>query len=502
LGLGSYASPLREKTGPDRQFISFFTSSQARKLFAATGFGINQHLNIGIKQIWIREMLHSKNNRLKKILLVSGRSLSENPHRELRIKHLLEQKGVEVVFIVPGRFFNKSAPDHDIVANSPLLQAEGAVFINGEYDFRVQMRGCQVVAFSSWRGYLPLTRIAQSEGRPTINFMGATGVDHWTHGVERCLVSSQFIKEMLEFVHENLGDPRTPPDQIRVVGSIQYEYPEDHEYGNLADRAAFIDHYGMNPKRPIVVLFPKGIQSFHSKLHIWFPDWDTERVDTYNQRVLDKYGEICHKVREADCNLLIKMHPSAYASYKCMKEEEDKYWKQYPWAKVVLPEHSQYMFQHADVGIGITTFSALDMGYFGKPFIYVDSDIIDPPSIPEFSIIQQSKLIPGPSSHWHSTPLTSNPWFHSWLGAACRVEDLPEYLQDPKSSMPIPARDHRAFIKEFWYSDDGLASERIVDEILSFSAEMLSAWKQRFSLRRIRGNIKDKLYVLWAKLHN
>ncbi|MBF0614304.1 MAG: hypothetical protein G8237_11105 [Magnetococcales bacterium] len=421
---------------------------------------------------------------LKRLLLVAGRHQPYYPYKELLIKHRLEESGVEVRFAIPGRSLNKGAEiqPHE---RATLFQQEQAILLHGEGEFRQAMRGCQMVAFSTWRSYLPLTRLAQAEGRLTLNFSAATGIDHWTHGVERCLIRSPFTRRLLQHEHKTLGLPLPPEEQIREVGSLQYEAIEQHGWNRFPNRESFCLHYGLNPQQPIAVLFPKGIQSFRHKVTSWFPEWTTEQMDQYHQQFLDKYGAICRQARKAGCNLLVNLHPSSQASYNCNADEELAYWTQHPWAKPLAPEHSLAMYRFADVGIGINTHSSLDMGYFKKPFIYVDSDQLLRPDLPSFDILKLSRLPPGPSSHWHTQPLTTvNPWFPSWLGAFSRMEELADLLTAPEEKMTVTTTDWEAFMAEHWGGTKPEASQRIVTEILHFAQERLSSWRGRLSPRR------------------
>lgn len=429
---------------------------------------------------------------LKRVVLVTGRYLAENPYRELIIKRLLESYGVQVKLVVPSRKLNKAAFLDDITCD-PVFKKEGAICVEGEWEFRKSIRGCQMVVFSAWRSYEPLVRLAQTEGRLTLNFCATSGLDHWTNGVERCLTRSPFTIRVLRFAHEQMGLSMPSEDQMRIVGSLQYEYLEDTNPIGFDNRESFCRHYGLQAQRPIAVLFPKGIQSFHKKVAIWFSDWNQEQVDSYNQFFLDKYGEICRQVQQAGYNLIIKMHPTAYIAYNCNKEQEYEFWQQYPWAKVLDPTHTRAMYCYADVGLGINTHSALDMGYFKKPFIYVDSDLIQPPDLPTFKMSLLGKLIQGPSSHWHTQPITANLWFWSWLGAFSRAEDLADLLTHSSTSLTINQADWEAFIEEYWGSKDNKVSTRIVEEILAFGDERLSSWRFKWTLRYGRGWLWDKI---------
>ncbi|MBF0418230.1 MAG: hypothetical protein HQL86_08280 [Magnetococcales bacterium] len=428
--------------------------------------------------------------KLRRVLLLSGRHLRENPYRELVIKRRLEQLGVKVKFAVPSRGLNKSAPEEPVHDDS-VLEREGAIQLDGEWDFRMAMRSCQMVVFSTWRSYLPLTRMAQSEGRLTINFCASSGLDHWAHGVERCLIRSQYIARQLRYLEQTEGHITPPDDQLRIVGSLQYEFPHDHQPPLFPNREAFCHHYDLDPARPIAVLFPKGIDSFHKKVALWFPHWDRQQVDLYNQWFLDKYAAICHQAREAHCNLLVKLHPSAYASYNCDVSSEIQYWQRYPWTRVLKVEHTMPMYRHMDVGLGINSHSALECGLFNKPFIYVDSDLQPPPDTPSFKNIRLCRLPHGPSMRWQENLVNINPWFWSWLGDFSRAETLAEKLVDPVNALPIRPEDRQAFIHEFWGVEDLNASERIVDEIIRFGEERLGFGSRWLSPSYWRGLLMD-----------
>lgn len=435
--------------------------------------------------------------KIKRLLLLGGRFLEENPYRELIIKRLLEERGIEVVFALPGRGINKGAHKDKSIINDPIFKAENTVLINGDWDFHTHMRHCQMVVFCGWRSYLPLARLAQTQGRLTINFSASTGVDHWIHGVERCLTHSHFSKRYFARYHKTIGNTILPDDEIRVIGSMQHEYFKNSSTPLIQDRETFFRYYNFNPERPIAVLFPKGIASFQTKVEKWFKHWEKSKIDSYNQWLLDKYGEICRQVKMSDYNLLIKLHPSAYVSYNCTKQEEVEFWTQYPWAKVLDSSHTQSMFKHVNVGLGINTHSSLDMAYFNKPFIYVDSDKIEKPSLPQFDVYDLIDLPHGPANRWKDGWNGSNPWFPSWLGGFSRGEKLAECLSDP-SSFDFSKEDQDRFIAEFWFKNDGKTSQRIVDEIIAFGQEECGSLRRYLSLNLWRGkaiDLKNRLFV-------
>ncbi|MBF0419280.1 MAG: hypothetical protein HQL78_03850 [Magnetococcales bacterium] len=435
----------------------------------------------------------------KKILIFGGRYATENPYRELLVKKKLEEKGFSTLFAIPGYRLNK-AGYHEKQRNEAPFQRENVVLLDSEQDFYTAVRQCDAVLFSTWRSYLPLTQIARSLGRPTANFCATNGIDYWSHGVDCCLIRSPYTHRMLIHEYENSGHTLPPENRIALVGSVQYEYLESVAAHLVPTKEAFYRRYNLDLSRPLAILFPKGIQSFRDKIPKWFKHWDAHQADVYNQRFLTSYETICQQVKQARFNLLIKMHPSAYAGYLCDAAKEYAYWQQYPWAKVLDPEDTLAMLHHADVGLGITSFSALDLAYFGKPFIYVDSGRIEPPDTLSFATINQiSRIPPGPSSHWHTNPSQFiNPWFPGWVGSYCQSEQLAQVLNDP-ASLTVRTEDLATFIEEFWYKNDGLASERIADEFIARCLEPQHSWQLPRRLYRSYRELSYRLRTLMGR---
>ena len=435
---------------------------------------------------------------LRRLLLVAGRYRAENPYLELAVKRQLEAAGVAVTLALPTRSLNK-AGFPDSLRDDPVLRAEGAVWIDDDWAFSTRMRNCQAVLFSTWKGYEPLARMARNEGRLTLDFSAIIGLDHLPVGFDHSLVKSEMTRRFLLNGHRVYGWRRISPERITVTGSILYEDPEHlGAIDGMDDRETFCRAYGLDPARPIAVLFPKAVIGFHKKARLWFPDWSQEQVDRYNQQVLDAYIAICAAVHAADCNLLVKLHPSSYAAYWCRTEEEYDYWNRYPWIRILRTEHTHAMFRHADVGLGINSHAAMDMAYFSKPFIYVDSDRLPPPQAPGFNLADHRCTLPrGPSSHWHTTPLeTVNPWFASWVGWFARVETLPQLLRDPATYRVDPEA-LQTFNREFWFRNDGQASRRVVEFVLAFADRELNGWRLRCSPRRWWGALWDLYYRHW-----
>ncbi|MBF0107938.1 MAG: hypothetical protein HQL76_02010 [Magnetococcales bacterium] len=427
---------------------------------------------------------------LNRILLVAGRHLRENPYREVRIKHLFEAQGIEVTLGIPGRGLNKGGFLREAFED-PVFQREGACLIDGEWDFRRVMRGCQGVVLSTWRSYDPLSAMARHAGLPSINFSATGGMDFWPNGVDHCLVRSAMAIRLLEYFETTGGAVAcVPVNRMIIVGSALHEALDRHE--PIADRETFCLRYGMDPSRRIVTLFPAGVHPYRVKLGRWHPEWSPGQIDDYVARMVGEYLEICRQILDAGCNLLIKLHPAAYVGYWCQEGEEVDFWHRHVDARILVPEDTRLMYAHMDIGVGINTTSSMDTGYFNKPFIYVNPETFkfDFPFLDHTRIEACCGIPLGPSSHWHTRPQCSpTPWMPSWLGHFSRVEGLGALLRDPRTFVLDP--EHvRVYIEEFWYRNDNRTGERIVAATRSRFEEALSHSSMGMKLRRLRHSLQ------------
>lgn len=431
---------------------------------------------------------------LKKILLVTGQYLYEDPYREIRIKRMFEKRGIKVLLAVPTRAICRAAAADGVVENDPVFKENGARLFNDEYDFGLLLRGCQLVLFSTWKSYRRLTDIAKAQGRLTISFNSTTGMDGWDIGVDLALIQSPFNKKIIQWDHENFHSHSSLSDNLKIVGSVHYENQENFQLGSLSDRKFFCQLYGLDPGNRIAVLFPKGIGSFRYKSKLWFPDWSDEQIDQYNQKLIDKYRAICEKIRQTDCQLLVKMHPSSYASYLCKSDEEYAFWSTVPGIRILKPEHTLAMFHHLNVGLSVTSHIAMDLGYFKKPCIFVEPDTIKSPDNIRFDYIRRVNLPKGPSHQWDKMGETpENPWFSSWLGTYSTIEDLPEQIADFEKGLTL-RKDHiEIFVREFWHRNDGKTSERILEETIRFAEYERGLLRQKISGRYWLIHLKEEM---------
>jgi hypothetical protein len=211
---------------------------------------------------------------------------------------------------------------------------------------------------------------------------------------------------------------------------------------------------------------------------MWFGDKGAE----YNRWYLDRYDAICNAARDAGMNLIIKLHPAAYASYRTRHDIEYEFWRKYPWAVILESDDTYNCYLHADVGISIASHSTLDFGYFRRPFIYVDMDQAPIPARLDANLaLGKCSLPPGPSYQWKSGEIKSwRPYFPSWVGAACRADQLTDLLTSGEYDDPDPTHYDR-FIEEFWHRADGKSSERIADYTLT----ALDSHRPRMDYRQI-----------------
>ncbi|HIJ84928.1 MAG TPA: hypothetical protein HPQ00_12105, partial [Magnetococcales bacterium] len=426
--------------------------------------------------------------KLKRILLVAGRYLQENPYREVHLKRLFEARGVEVALAIPGRGINKGGFTPES-RNDPVFEREKALWVDGHWDFQAAMRGCQAVVLSTWRSYDPLADMARHKGLPTINFAATSGQDHWPNNVDHCLVRSRMAISLLNYLcRTGQVEGCVPESRMSIVGSMLHESPDGMVSRPTMDREFFCQRYGLDPSRRIVVLFPAGVAPYRVKVPLWRPEWSPSQVDEYIRKMIGEYFLICKTVRDAGCNLLIKLHPTAYASYWCREGEEADFWSQNAETSLLAPQDTQAMFRHMDIGVGINTNASMDAGYFNKPFIYISPDSVPlGPSIATVSEIEACCGIPlGPSSHWYTRPKTSpTPWMSSWLGHFCTMEQLSELLNDPQTYTIDPSH-AQSYITEFWHRNDQQTGLRIVNASLEIFESALANSDFPTKIRRLR----------------
>ncbi|HAT49270.1 MAG: hypothetical protein HQL07_01900 [Nitrospirae bacterium] len=425
---------------------------------------------------------------LKQILLVAGRYLSENPYREVRIKRLLEAKGIAVTFAIPGHAINKTGFTAQMRHN-PVFKKENTLWIEGDWDYQIALRRCQGVVLSTWRSYDALAIQARNAGLPTINFTATSGQDHWPNDVDHCLVRSTMAIRLLEYLgrtNQIIGN--VPASQMTIVGSLLHEPLDGPDTLPTLDKESFCQRYGLDPSKRTVVLFPAGIAPYRIKLSKWHPDWSQAQVEEYIRKMVEEYLAICTGVADARCNLLIKLHPAAYASYWCREGEEAAFWHHKVAAKILHPDDTRTMFHHMDIGVGINTNASMDTGYFNKPFIYLSPEAVPfaPTLVDRYELEACCGIPLGPSTLWHTQPQTSpTPWMTSWLGDFCTTQELPERLQNPQIYHLDPVQ-KQAYIQEFWYRNDGLTGVRIADAIIERLESALAHAPLPVKLRRLR----------------
>ncbi len=400
-----------------------------------------------------------------RVLILSGRYLAENPHRELGIVEALQKRGCEVTFALPARSLNKNGYTDDMRENAVFVEAN-AVWLENEEEFSKAIADKDVFLCGSWKSYHTLVDIARSKGVFTSNYMSTGGADHWPNGVDQINVRSPFDKRRMASAIENLpshlkrGNPA-----ISVTGGVLYNGVDVSPTPN--ERQSICAQYGVDPAQPLIVLFPKGIESFRSKVRGWYPDWNEKACTDYCENLESVYREICQEVTSNFGHILIKMHPTAYTSYMCESGLEYDYWRQIDGAIPVRPEHSLPLYRSMDIGLGVTSHAAMDANYFGKPFIYVDAQKIPIPPLSAFQIHEFS-MLRGPSDAWSDADPFDNSgcYLPAWVGSYCSSTDLHNTLTALLENEHETHSFFDMFNREFWHVDGDQASEMIAEQTL------------------------------------
>ncbi len=384
----------------------------------------------------------------------------------------LRRRGARVRVILPGLNINSFGYTEQ-QAREGLFGAVGVHWVGHLRDYLAAILSADAVVLGSWKQNKWMVAGARSLGKLTVEFDTSGGLDQWTFGSHALLVKGAFTERM---AYRQQYSPLQSDTAVQVTGSLLFERPSG-DYP-LPDRGAFCARYDLDPGRPIAVFFPKAIRLFEQKLKAWFP----EQGGAYHAWYTQRREAICRAVHRAGFNLLIKMHPAAYASYRTQSDQEYAFWRQFPWARVVAPDDTFACYTHLDVGIGIVTHSAMDLGYWRRPFIYVDSDLAPMTPFINADIARGGcALPPGPSLGWGAQSPDPHPYhFPSWVGAACRIDDLADMLVDRGYVENDPAHYDR-FIAEFWHRADGLSAGRIADAVLS----RLDGYRARIQPRRL-----------------
>jgi hypothetical protein len=389
-----------------------------------------------------------------RVLIVAAKNIRENPFRHLSLVDALRERGAQPSLALLGESlssFGYAAED----AGSPVLAGVEVFYANRLADFRRLARQADAVMFGFWRDNKTLVRLALALGKLVVEVDTASGLDDWSFGSHAALLKGDFSRRISQTNYAG----RYPEMAIVTTGSIAHDLPSAQA---LPDREVFCAHYGLDPSRPVAALFPKGIKVFEDKLKLWFG----EKGEEYNAWYLSRYCAICHAVRDAGMNLVIKLHPSAYASYRTRRDHEYHFWEDFPWGAVLEPEDTYACYQHVGVGLSVVSHSALDFGYFRRPFVYVDVDQAPMPDRVNDNLRKgRCALPPGPSLHWEAGPYDKPVHFPSWVGAACRAEDLADLLASGGYDDPDQAHYDR-FITEFWHKDDGQSAARMAGEVL------------------------------------
>jgi hypothetical protein len=173
--------------------------------------------------------------------------------------------------------------------------------------------------------------------------------------------------------------------------------------------------------------------------------------------------EIVNIILKMKYRPFVKLHPIAYNTSD--KHQDRAFWKDIG-CSIIKGEDTFGMYKHMDVGISFLSHSALDVNYHKKPFIYVKSDKFPVVNHASWKLHKYCSIPLGPSKMWDKLSLEMfNKFFPSWVGLYTELESLEYAIVDCLES-EFPNEQYDKFIDEFWYKNDGKASERIIDELL------------------------------------
>jgi hypothetical protein len=396
------------------------------------------------------------------VLIVSCRLLRENPCRELMVRDALRARGLDADLATVGRGLSGLGYTPADLAAHPAL-AEGP-HVASLRDFWGLVRRYHAVLLDAWKSSIPLAEIAHIAGLVVFDHDGGGGFDHYPLKSD----ASFFKGPAAERVFQFWATPGWSPSPVKIrsrrtviTGGIVHERWRP---GPLGGRDEFLRRHRLDPGRRTALFFPKGIRIFEDKLNGWFKEGGTAANDWY-LRTTDR---IVRAVDKADFNLVVKLHPSAYASYRTDADREYHFWTRYPRAAVLAPNDTYSAYAYADVGLSIVSHAVLDVAYHLRPFIYVDSaEAPLPAKLMYWTTPGLCTLPVGPSAGWQTPPARHpNPYFASWIGAYCTSAELQSTLAEGRYRDEDP--DHyRAFNHEFWLGADGRAAERIANEIVT-----------------------------------
>lgn len=396
------------------------------------------------------------------VLIVSGRFLRENPCRELTVRDALRARGIDADVATVGRELSGLgyAPA-DLVAHDAL--ADGP-HVTSFQDFWRLVRRYRAVLLDAWKSSIPLAEIARIAGLIVFDHDGGGGFDHYPLASDVSFFKGPASVRVFHY----WATPgwSSSPLKVRsrravVTGGLLHEHWKP---GSVGERGDFLRGHGLDPTRRTALFFPKGVRIFEDKLNAWFKDGGTAANDWY----LRTTDAIVGAVAEAGWNLVVKLHPSAYASYRTRADDEYGFWTRYERVAVLAPEDTYAAYAHTDVGLSIVSHAVLDVAYHLHPFIYVDSaEAPMPKKLTYWTTPGLCTLPIGPSRGWASPPARHpNPYFASWVGAYCTSPELPATLAEERYRDDDPEH-YRVFNREFWSGADGRAAERIADEIVA-----------------------------------
>lgn len=380
----------------------------------------------------------------KTIGLVSGRYIFHNPYREFVFFDKLKARGNKCKVFLPNvstypKGYNREFLKDKVVRNySPTL-------FNNTFEFIKKSQGIDYFLIGSDFKYSSLVIILRLLGKKIISYDSAGGMDHKNNFAQISCVKSSFYKRFMK----KLGRVKISQKTVRITGSILFE---DMKLA-LMSKKEFTEKYQCQDK--IIVYFPKSIFTFKKKLHTWLKG-DLKAIEEMHKRHVSLSKSLCDKIRNLGYTPLVKLHPGLLNSPFLNQELE--FWDSLG-VRVIEAFDAPSMLKYIDLGVSFKSQSALDVNYFRKPFMYLEEGNSLPINLPHASVCS---LPLGPSNRWESSDPFINHAMPSWVGGLSNMNNFENELLS-LLQQEFPKEHYDRFIKHFWFSDDGRASDRILD---------------------------------------
>lgn len=362
----------------------------------------------------------------------------------------MRDKGFDTELIYLGKRLSHYGYDEGI------FTSKHTKFINNKSMLYWHLRKFGNVLIDAWKDVLPLSSAIDKNDRVIIDYNSGGGFDHFNFPSALSCFRGKAL--------HNAFDERSRVDGWNVLDrKVAYTGGLLYEGSNQVDITKILEKYKISQDDKVVIFFPKSIYLYYNKLKIWFP----ENYEIYQQWYLKTYKTIISTLQSIGCRVFVKLHPSAYSGYKTNKNIELMYWvDNFNGIEIPDSEDTMSLYKRCDFGVTILSHASIDLAYFGKPMIYVESENAHQADITKvYGSNSITDLPAGPSDSWcqGNWDKRRNPWIKSWIGSYCTKDSMSELIL--RYCDNANQYEYSQFNKEFWVCTDGRSSERIVAEI-------------------------------------